>query len=196
MTNFKYVLFLLGVSLLFACDRKEKRTNQYYAVDSLIHAQIEILKSSKATLTKTAEIDGIEETSSYVPIDSAAWANELDIFAELQVINNPVNTNKYIVENSNNDPSSNLLVRSFTGKKTLPVVYLKVFYLDDLSKVRRVEALYKEENSLLKGSRQLILEFQDVHNKTVLTSYFIEGSQKMFLGESVKFSVKGTITLP
>jgi hypothetical protein len=73
---------------------------------------------------------------------------------------------------------------------------LKIFYLDVPSKIRRIEALYQEENSLLKGSRFLVMEFEEINNNLVLTSFSIEGGQKMFLGDSVKFSVKGTVTLP
>ncbi len=195
----RFLLNPLFFSLLFAllsCNTNTKKNALYYPVDSLIHAQIKFLTESKALLTKKAEIDGVEETNSITQQDSAAWAHELDIFLELNVINNPVNAGNYTVENGVKDSNSNLAIRSFTGKETLPVVYLRIFYLESPSKIKRIEALYKEENSLLKGSRLLILEFQEVHNKTILTSYSIEGSQKMFLGDSVQFSISGTIVIP
>ena len=93
------------------------------------------------------------------------------------------------------DSTSNLSVQLITGKASLPIVYVKIFYLETVSKIRRVEALYQEENSLLKGSRLLILEFQEINNKAVLVSYSIEGSQQMFLGDAVQFVVKGTIAI-
>jgi hypothetical protein len=196
MNRFSNIIIFLGFSIIISsCYTKENKVSAYYPIDSLINAQVEYLKDSKAQLTKKAEIDGVEETNTYVPKDSTAWANELDIFAELNVINNPGNTKSYVVENGVKDTNSNLTIRSFTGKETLPIVYMKVFYLESPSRIRRIEALYQEENSLLKGTRLLILEFQEINNKTVLTSYSIEGSQKMFLGESVKFSIKGEITV-
>jgi hypothetical protein len=191
----KTIFFCLFVASI-SCTTSTKKNVLYYPVDSLINAQVGFLTKSKALLAKKAEIDGTEETISITPSDSAAWAHELDIFSELNVINNPVNAGNYIVENGVKDSNSNLTIRSFTGKETLPVVYLKIFYLETPAKLKRVEALYREENSLLKGSRLLILEFQEINNKTILTSYSIEGSQKMFLGDSVKFSIKGTITIP
>jgi hypothetical protein len=39
------------------------------------------------------------------------------------------------------------------------------------------------------------MEFQEIEGQTVLVSYSIEGGQKMFLGDSVQFSVKGTVTI-
>jgi hypothetical protein len=182
--------------MMSSCNTKNNKAAVYYPVDSLIQTQVVFLTESKAQLTKKAEIDGAEETNSFSPKDSLAWTHELDIFAELNVINSPVNAGKYIVENEVKDSNSNLSIRLFKGKPNLPVVYLKIFYLDHLSKIRRIEALYREENSLLKGSRLLILEFQEIHNKTILTSYSIEGSQQMFMGDPVQFAVRGTITIP
>lgn len=191
-----YVFLLVLIASITSCETGKKNTNIYYPVDSLVNSQILLLTSSKAVLTKKAEIDGVEEIKTLTPKDSTAWGHELDIFSELHVINNSVTWGRYTIDQNGKDANSNLSVKSFTGKDTLPVVYLKIFYLTSPSKLRRVEALYREENSLLKGSRLLILEFQEIHNKTVLTSYSIEGSQKMFLGDSVKFSIKGTITIP
>lgn len=197
MNHFFQTIILAGtVAVLFSCQTKENKESVYFPVDSLINAQVEQLTQSQALLTKTAEIDGVEEKTSFTPKDSTAWANELDIFAELNVINSYGNAKRYEVENGLKDPNSNLSILSFSGSGTLPVVYLKVFYLDTQSRIRRIESLYQEENSLVKGSRLLILEFQEIKGKIMLTSYSIEGSQKMFLGESVKFSIKGTITLP
>jgi hypothetical protein len=181
---------------LSACEKKENVKSRYYAIDSLINAQVQSLSDSKAMLEKKAEIDGVEQTNTFSPKDSTAWANELDIFDELKVINNPSNASNYVVVKGGKDGNSNLSVDSFTGKETLPVVYLKIFYLTTPSQIRRIEALYLEENSLVKGSRLLILEFQRVGSQVMLASYSVEGSQKMFLGESVKFSVRGTISLP
>lgn len=181
--------------VLFSCETKNSRTSSYYPIDSLINEQIKFLSESKALLTKKAEINGTEETSTFAPKDSSAWAHELDIFAELNAINSPVNAGNYQVESGVRDSTSNLSIQLITAKSALPIVYVKVFYLETVSKIRSIEALYKEENSLLKGSRLLILEFQEITNKTVLVSYSIEGSQQMFLGDAVQFAVKGTIAI-
>ena len=191
-----YIFLLIVVAFVTSCESEKRSNTIYYPVDSLINSQINLLAVSKGVLSKKAEIDGVEESNTFTPKDSAAWAHELDIFSELNVINNSVTWGRYTINDNGKDSNSNLSVQSFTGKDTLPVVYLKLYYLKSPAKLRRVEALYREENSLLKGSRLLILEFQEIHNKIVLTSYSIEGSQQMFLGDSVKFSIKGTITIP
>lgn len=198
----KPLLLLPCLSLFFilpSCETKKSVTHTYYPIDSLIQSQIELLVESKAHLTKKAEINGAEEMSTAIPKDSAAWAHELDIFAQINSINNPVNAGNYKVQTGLRDSTSNLSIHLITtndesvAKNELPVVYAKIFYLNALSKIRRVEALYQEENSLLKGTRLLILEFQEINNKTALVSYSIEGSQQMFLGDAVQFVVRGTI---
>lgn len=191
-----FFAFLLAISFLISCQKAPESTTLYYPIDSLIQSQVNYLAQSKAILNKKAEIDGKEETSSFTPIDSAAWAHELDIFSELEIINKPIHAGNYRTENGLKDTNSNLTIKSFTSTGQLPVVYLRIFYLDVPSKIRRIEALYQEENSLLKGSRFLIMEFEEINNNLVLTSFSIEGGQKMFLGDPVKFSVKGTVTLP
>jgi hypothetical protein len=187
---------LVSAFLFSSCDEKEKKETLYYPIDSLVAAQSKFLTDAKAILTKHAEINGEEETSQFTPKDTTAWQHELDIFSELKTINKPINMGAYTVESGVKDTNSNLTITSFTSRKKLPVAYLNVFYLDTPSKLRRIEALYKEDNSLLNGSRLLIMEFQEIENKIVLISYSIEGGQKMFLGDAVQFSVKGTVTLP
>jgi hypothetical protein len=192
--NFLSSIILSAVFLLLFSCKKEEAT-VYYPIDSLMEAQINYLAEHRALLTKKAEIDGKEDTSSFTPKDTTSWASELDIFTELNVINKPITMGSYTVERGINDTQSNLSILSFSTTEDLPIVYLKVYYLEKESNLRRIEALYHEENSLLKGSRLLIMEFQEINDAIVLTSYSIEGGQKIFLGDSVKFSIQGTVTL-
>jgi hypothetical protein len=190
----KHVILLSClILLLLSCETKKNITHHCYPIDSLVQAQIKFLTESKAQLTKRAEINGSEETTTFAPKDSSAWAHELDIFAELNSINSPVNAGKYTAQGGLRDSTSNLSIHLITARSKLPVVFVKIFYLESLSRIKRVEALYQEENSLLKVTRLLILEFQEINNKTVLVSYSIEGSQQMFLGDAVQFVIRGTI---
>lgn len=193
----KRILFiLLTIVALSSCGHKRSDPKYYYAMDSILNKQTKFLANSKAKLTKKASIDGENETKSYTPKSDTAWAYELDIFAELNDINKPANAGKYRTEEGVKDMNSNLLIYTIESTEKLPVVFLKVYYLDNLSNIRRIEGLYREESSLLKNSRQLSMEFQNINNKIVLTSYSMQGGQKMLLGDSVQFSVHGTITLP
>lgn len=182
--------------LLVGCSNQETGYTGYYPIEEFLNNQISYLASVGATLSKQAEIDGEQESVTLIPSDTA-WHNELDIFIELKTINKTINKGSYTVENGLNDPFSNLTVKSITANETdLPVQYLKIYYHESENNVRKIEALFHEENSLLKGSRFLVMEFREIYNKTVLTSYSIEGGQQMFLGDSVQFSIKGSVTIP
>lgn len=185
---------LVIVLLTAACQETSKPSAIYYPMDSLIRAQTYQLAEQKATLTKKAQIDGEEETTVIEPKDSTAWFTELDIFASLHTINKPVNLGNYTVTDGSDDQQTNLTIRTFTCKTNLPVVWLKVFYQEKPQHIRKIEALHREESSLLKGSRMLVMEFQELNNKVTLTSYSIEGGQVLFLGKPVEFTLTGTIS--
>jgi hypothetical protein len=72
---------------------------------------------------------------------------------------------------------------------------MKIYYYGQPENIKRIEAQFNEVNSLYSSSRFLIMNFQDLNNKPVLSSYSVTGGQKMFLGDTVIFSIKGIVTL-
>lgn len=193
----KPILFiLLMAAALSSCETRHNDAPRYYALDSILREQVQFLARSQATLSKNATIDGKAETTSFIPKDTTRWSYELDVFAELNDINKPAYVGKYRTARGVADTHSNLLMYTIESTETLPVVFLKVYYLNTLSNIRRIEGLYRQESSLLKSSRKLSMEFQNINNKIVLTSYSVAGGQKMLLGDSVQFSVNGMVTLP
>jgi len=185
----------VGVFIFFSCEEKQVETKYYYALDSLLNEQVHYLAQAKASLSKKATLNEREESKSFVP-DTSLWKFELDVFAQLNDINKPTNVGKYRTGRGIKDATSNLLIYTIESTEKLPVSYLKVYYLNTLSDIRKIEGVYTEESSLLNSVRHLSMEFQNINNKIVLTSYSMTGGQKMLVGDSVQFSVHGTITLP
>jgi hypothetical protein len=192
-----FIHFVFAVPFLFfiSCSQQKEKQVIYYPIDSLLKAQVNYLTDAKAKLSKDVEINGLKESKSLAPADTTAWQHELDIFFALNTLNKPINLGSYTIVNAQPDSTSNLLIQSFSTTEELPVKYFNVYYLDSPSNIKKIEALYSEANSLLKESRLLTLEFKEVYNKNILNSYSIQGGQKMFLGDSVQFSVRGTISL-
>jgi hypothetical protein len=194
LTNKLTVLALLAL-LITSCDRKEYEAN-LYPIDSLITAQIISLTAMQAVLQKQAIMGVKADSIVFTPKDTADWVSELDIFRQLAVINKPVSRASYLVDDGLYDPGSNLTVKVFTSTAPeLPVQDFRVFYSRSARYPRKIEAHYNEETSLYKSSRLLRLEFQNINNKNVLTSYSVKGGQKMIMGDSVIFSVKGKILI-
>jgi hypothetical protein len=188
---FSSAIFLL---LLSSCVNNKKYSGGLYSVDSLVSAQARYLSDNKASLSKTTRLGERNENVLVVPKDILAWKKELEIFAALDIINKPINRTQYKSEITS-DNRSNLWVKSFTTTEELPVKYLKIYYRDTPDKVRLIEAQYDESNALFKSARSLTMEFLEVNNKTVLTSYSIVGGQKMFLGDSVQYDIAGALTI-
>jgi hypothetical protein len=188
-------LLVISCAMTLSSCLTGKEESSFYAIDSLVTRQLTELTELKARLDKTAVVQGKVDSVSYTPRDTTAWRKELDIFRQLDIINKPVNHGSYLIDDNQLDPGSNLTVKAFTSAEELPVRYLKIYYQKSVSKPRKIEALYNEENALYKSSRILSLEFTQINNKTVLTSYSIDGGQKMIMGDSVTFLIKGNITI-
>jgi hypothetical protein len=189
------VINSLVVMLVILCGCAQPRAEHVlFAIDSLVTAQVDHLSKVEAGLHKEAVLSGKKSDSTYVPGDSLSWAKELEIFRELEVLNKPVSRASYLVDDGLYDPGSNLTVKAFSSlEKELAVQSLRVFYQDQIERPRKIEAVLNKNTFLYSSSRLMTLEFSQLHNKTVLTSYSIDGGQKMMLGDSVVFSIKGNI---
>lgn len=182
---------------LFACSQQGRRPAQYYAIDSLIHDQIKFLTARRASLTKTAVLGAQRDTTTFVPADSLAWAKELDLFLELKTLNKPTNVGAYTVSDDLPDTRSNLRIKSIETTEPLPVRSLKVYYHNTPERVvRRIEARFQEDNSLYHSARFLTLEFYALNQQPVLQAYSITGGQKIFMGDTVAYTVSAKVTLP
>jgi hypothetical protein len=185
---------LLIVICLSGCE-SGKQSSAFYPIDSLLTQQVEHLTSIRAALFKTATLSGKTDTIHYTPGDTLAWNKELDVFRNLDIINKPVNKGNYRIDDGLLDPGSNLTVKAFESTKEAPVVYLRIYYQGSIRKPRKIEALYREKNVLYSSSRLLSLEFQQIKDNTVLTSYEIEGGQRMVMGDSVEFHIQGKVLI-
>ncbi len=167
----------------------------FFPIDSLINTQIKVLAAREAGLQKQATLGGVMEEKEYTPRDTTAWQKELNIFSELNIINKPANRSSYVVRDGLIDANSNLTVKTFTDTTDQPVRYLRIYYRHTTSKPRIVEARYETDHALYTTARIMRMEFQTIDGVLTLTAYSINGGQKMMLGDSVTYSIKGRIQL-
>lgn len=190
----KYCLATIVSVMILGCsgNRPEDQVVYYYNLDSLLLAQKEILFEKKPTLEKWAYVDGDTSESTYEP-DTTEWKNELAFFSKMN-INKPVLQDVYEI-NERKDDHSNLTIREYKApeSKDVEVEYFRVYYLNDILQLKKIEALYTEDNPIYKSRRNFKLEFTDTKEGARLNSFSVEGSQKMILKDSVKFKVIGQI---
>jgi hypothetical protein len=186
------VLFsLLVLTLFVSCQQNSAHADSYF--DSLVVTQIVHLSNVKASLVKKATLDGKEDQSSFTP-DSTTWENELGIFRQLSVFERPAYRQAYRVEDGMKDVASNLIIRRYLAIQPVPVPELRFYYYNQFKNLKKIEAIYRQQNLLYSTTRHLNMEFEDEGGKPVLIIYGIEGVQKMVLGDSVKFSIRSEIT--
>ena len=107
------------------------------AIDSLLDAQVIMLTKQKTSLSKSATMDGKVSNSVLEINDSAKWAQELDVFRQLAMVNRPVYVDKYDVVDNIEDANSNLRILSISTTENLPISFLKVYYQDNKSTVTK-----------------------------------------------------------
>lgn len=194
----KYTVGVL-MCLLMATSCKQENKNEIllYNLDSLIDVQVKLLATQKASYKKTAQLDSRETSTSSQPVDTTAWNKELEIFTELSAVNNPVNKTQYNIESGIPDSKSNLLIKSASAKdESLPIRYLRVYYLPTPFQVKRIEGFMQKDKEFYKSARYFNMEFEEIKQQTTLKAYSILGGQKMLLRDSVTFSVHASITIP
>ena len=185
------VAFFASV-IAMSCQKQVVKEKPYVDFDSLVNVQIAHLKTSNASLKKEATIGDQTSSSSTVP-DSASWSHELDVFRQLDLINRPIYQNAYTIKSGVKDSKSNLLVRSFEAPGNSAVPYLRLYYQDTPLRLKKLEALYQEANSLYGSQRKLEMYFDDTTGPSYLKGYLIEGDQKMMLSDSVHYSIRSEI---
>jgi hypothetical protein len=188
-------VFSLLAIFIFSCSHDENSVHKFYDIDSLVSKQISQLAQLKPTVVKEARINKSEEVSTITIGDTLLWKKELDVFRQLD-LNKGINVDNYKIDEGIADNASNLTITEYTSKNDLPVVYLKIYYQDKVEDIRRIQGLFHEDNSLYTSKRYFSMELTKVGTETVIVSYSISGGQKMILGDSVKYSIKGILTYP
>lgn len=188
-----FCLIILAL-LVSGCIKKDlQRDSEYFNFDSLINSQVDALVKAKSTLTKSVLLNG-KTDQSMIAMDSALLAQELDVFRQLDLINKPLYKNAYEILDGEKDSQSNLTIRRYKAKEIAPVPFVTFYYQNNFNKIKKIESVFREANSLYATERQMVLEFDDTSGNLLLSKYRLQGGQKMILSDSVLFDIEGTIS--
>lgn len=152
----------------------------YFDVDSLTNHQVEILSSKNFTLNKTVMIDGKSESKSITP-DSADWERELRFLRQLN-INKPRLIGAY---DSLVKSSSVRYIPKFDSE--IPIRYLEVKKENGI--VTTLSGKLVEKNDIYETSLEATLQFDE----SSLSTYSVNGYQKIVLKDSVFYNIRGKI---
>lgn len=186
-------LLIIGI-ILWGCQNPSEKISgdrqTYFDLDSLVGAQISMLVAEQATLYKIAMLNSDRDSTRFSP-DSLGWSHELNLVRAAN-FNKPVLWGLYEVETSK-EPGHNLTVRTYTGPKGVATPWLKLYYLDDLEHLKKIEGTHIHNNELLKSTRSFEVDFEDFDGRPKITHYQIKGAQKMIMQDSVNFIINGHI---
>lgn len=184
----------LALVLLIASGCREvvqdkiQNTDQYFDLRGLLEEQIILLDSLRPAITKTTNIDGVEETQA-IQLDSTGWATELQIFFEAD-INDPILRDAYqLKEETQGDSMRSESFEVKTGQNT-EIKILKIDYPSETNAPAQISAVFEEKNALYDAKRALELRFERYDGENILTGYSIIGAQKMLLKDTVFYKVQ------
>ncbi len=190
MKKFTYGTLLL-LFLSVACSNEQKAVSKFFDFEGLVDEQVSLLNQHKRVLNKMAAVNGQESDSTFLP-SAKGWESELEVFRQMEMLNKPTYRSDYKILDPLKDNRSNLKIREYISTSA-PVHSLKFYYHDEFSQLKKIEATILEKNVLYANGRILTMEFEDSDGKPLLNHYSMIGFQKMFMRDSVHFSLKGQI---
>lgn len=175
-------------------NNRTKSANSFYDINGLIDEQVKILDSISPSILKKAILNGKEEFTKLTPIDSATWAKELIIFKSAD-INRSMLSDSYVITESINSHSKNILYTSKYPGKT-KVEELSVLLGNADQNPIEIHAIVDNRNELFDSAKKLEIHFITKGGILLLSSYKIEGSQKMISKDSTTYVIKAEIIYP
>jgi hypothetical protein len=179
------------VFLFAACSNEQKATPKFFDFEGLITEQVTRLGHNKHVLNKTAIVSGHESDSTFL-LSGKGWEAELEVFRQMETLNKPIYRSNYKIMDPVKDLRSNLKIREYTSHSA-PITSMKFYYHNEFSQLKKIEAIALEKNILYSNGRNFTLEFEEVDGKPLLTHYGMTGFQKMFMRDTVRFSLQGQI---
>lgn len=179
----------MALSLCLGCvEQRVSDKPVLFSISELIDEQILQLQQEGDSVTKVAEVDGKQSGRRFLPT-AESWGAELDIYRQLDLVNKTIYESEFHQAGPLEDPKSNLQIQEFSSE-TAPLSLLLVYYQESVNRVRKIEGVLKESNPLYTSWKKLTLEFEETGGKASLTSYGIEGFQKVAFRDTVRFSIR------
>jgi hypothetical protein len=180
----------IAIGMLTACEKNKVQGNNFF--DSLIQSNHQYLLGEQMKLATYSQVGQSNDSLKFTP-DSLAWANELEVFRQLDVFQKPAFNDAYVVTRGVKDDRSNLLTTEYRANRVVPVAYVKFYYMERPENLKKIEAVYEESNTLYVTRRHLALSFHDVDGRAVISGYSLSGLQRMILSDSVIYKIEANV---
>ena len=181
MKNLFYLSVLLCTN---GCTGPQQslKAEKYFSIDSLVVAQISLLKSNQNVLTKTVQIGENIETQSF-SADAIDWESEFKIFSLLEL-----NKSKFV---GSINTKTDLKSISYRPKKDALMSNKLLKIIKDKGQITTIDGYYLDDDAeiIYTSQRNLKMNF----NKGLLTSFEIAGTQKVLFTDTTQFRINGSV---
>ena len=177
--------------LILACSQaKQEKQVLQFNLDSLLDFHARQLSKTGARLNKSTSL---KDTVKFLTgaIQTVSWEKELEPFRMISAINKPIYRNAYTVT-VERDPKSNLMVKSWKAKANEPVRLVKLYFLNNLSTLRKLETVVEKRNFIVSSRQKLEMDF-NLFGNSQLERFAISGSQKFFWDNPQPFSLTAIV---
>ncbi|CAG4989196.1 hypothetical protein DYBT9275_00242 [Dyadobacter sp. CECT 9275] len=177
------LLLLVSFLLVLAntgCDSgsgKNEKLDKYYDLQGFIQKQVTLLKAAKPTVNKQVSLNGEQEKLVSREVN---WEKELELFMQAD-LNKPAYAQSYAVKKD----SLHIAYTLISGENLL--VKKLIIRLDSISKSPvLIEGELESSNKLYQSYKKIRM----ICSQGKITSYSIEGYQKLALMDAQPFSVQ------
>lgn len=183
------VVFLLMWFSTSACNRQAERKviKEYYDIDSLFLSQPPLLRD--LSFIKSANIDDKTESST-VKFDTTGWKKELSMFLAMD-INKAALVGAYEKSETATELGKNVSYNLKSGEEG-GIKWIQLEQ-DSSGNVYLFKALFQEDNALYQNRRELTARFEVAEDQSVLSSYKVDGYQKIIMKDTVNYTIEARL---
>jgi hypothetical protein len=187
------ILLLLLTACLPDPEAKAPKIQSYYDIEGLIDGQIVLLDSVNPSFLKAVVVDGNEELFQG-KIANGEWSGELQILRGYD-LNKPTLTDKYTISETS-DSSQRTVTYISKSPGTTRIDTLALTFDDSVKKPLKIHAHTHAANSLFESGQTAEVVFSVIGNNIIMSSYRIDGWQKLLGKPASHYSISSVLELP
>jgi len=174
-------------------DAKAPKIQSYYDIEGLIDGQIHLLDSVNPSFLKTVVVDGKEELFQG-KMANGEWKGELQILRGYD-LNKPTLSGKYIISETR-DSTQWIIKYISKSPATTRIDSLAITFDIPTKKPLKIHAHTHAANSLFESGQTADVDFTGMGNQIIMSSYRIDGWQKLLRKSASHYSISSVLDLP
>ena len=180
-------LWLLSACSISRGDQREgPKIDAYFDLAGLIQQQVQSLSVITPRVYKQAVIDSQREEQE---LDTVNWEKELNIFSKAD-INKPRLLSQYQTTTYTNDAGNKVTKHQNVEENVSGVIKMEIVENPASQKLLSIYIETREYNTLFTSEVEMEMNFEEKENEPRLTSYTINGFEKVILKDTMHYSIK------